>query len=86
MLTLPVLPDGERGALAVTHLNRRGTVLVRFLVGDIVAVERGACPHCGRFGDRIVGPVVRTRDLVKVKGMLINQQWKADAREGRLQK
>ena len=66
------LPDGERGALAVTHLNRRGTVLVRFLVGDIVAVERGACPHCGRFGDRIVGPVVRTRDLVKVKGMLIN--------------
>ena len=66
------LPDGERGALAVTHLNRRGTVLVRFLVGDIVSIERGACPHCGRFGDRIVGPVVRTRDLVKVKGMLIN--------------
>ncbi len=66
------LPDGERGALAVTHLNRRGTVLVRFMVGDIVSIERGACPHCGRYGDRIVGPVVRTRDLVKVKGMLIN--------------
>jgi len=66
------LPDGERGALAVTHLNRRGTVLIRFVVGDMVSIERGACPHCGRFGDRVIGPVVRTRDLVKVKGMLIN--------------
>lgn len=66
------LPDGERGALAVTHLDRRGTVLIRFLVGDIVSIERTTCPHCGRNGDRIVGPVVRTKDLVKVKGMLIN--------------
>lgn len=73
------LPDGERGALAVTHLNRRGTVLVRFLVGDLVSIERGACPHCGRFGDRVVGPVVRTRDLVKVKGMLINPAALLDA-------
>jgi phenylacetate-CoA ligase len=30
------------------------------------------CPHCGRNGDRIVAPVVRTKDLLKVKGMLIN--------------
>ncbi|MEO7405367.1 MAG: AMP-binding protein, partial [Burkholderiales bacterium] len=66
------LPDGERGALAVTHLDRRGTVLVRFLVGDQVSLVRGPCPHCGRTGDRVVGPVVRTKDLVKVKGMLIN--------------
>jgi len=66
------LPDGERGALAVTHLDRRGTVLIRFLVGDIVSMVRGPCPVCGRFGDRLVGPVVRTKDLIKVKGMLIN--------------
>lgn len=66
------LPDGERGALAITHLDRRGTVLIRFLVGDIASVARGACPACGRNGDRIVGPIVRTKDLVKVKGMLIN--------------
>jgi phenylacetate-coenzyme A ligase PaaK-like adenylate-forming protein len=66
------LPDGERGALAVTHLDRRGTVLIRFLVGDVVSIDRSPCPHCGRGGDRVVGPVVRTKDLVKVKGMLIN--------------
>ncbi len=66
------LPDGVRGALSITHLDRRGTVLLRFLVGDTVAVERSACPHCGRAGERVVGPVVRTKDLIKVKGMLIN--------------
>ncbi len=66
------LPDGERGMLAVTHLDRRGTVLLRFLVGDIVSIERSPCPVCGRSGDRIIGPVVRGGDLVKLKGMLIN--------------
>ncbi len=66
------LPDGERGALAITLLARRGTVLLRYLVGDVVSLTHEPCPHCGRTGDRIVGPVVRTKDLVKVKGMLIN--------------
>ena len=66
------LPDGERGALAVTHLDRRGTVLIRFIVGDIVSIDRNPCPTCGRTSERIIGPVVRTKDLVKVKGMLIN--------------
>ncbi|ETX01135.1 MAG: hypothetical protein ETSY1_08575, partial [Candidatus Entotheonella factor] len=36
------LPDGERGALAITLLARRGTVLLRYLVGDIVSLTR-AC-------------------------------------------
>ena len=66
------LPDGERGALAVTHLDRRGTVLIRFVVGDVVSIDRRPCPICGRTSERVVGPVVRTKDLVKVKGMLIN--------------
>ena len=66
------LPDGERGALAVTHLDRRGTVLIRFVVGDVVSIDRRPCPVCGRTSERVVGPVVRAKDLVKVKGMLIN--------------
>jgi phenylacetate-coenzyme A ligase PaaK-like adenylate-forming protein len=66
------LPDGERGMLAVTHLDRRGTVLLRFVVGDIVSLARTPCPACGRSGDRVIGPVARGNDLVKVKGMLIN--------------
>jgi phenylacetate-coenzyme A ligase PaaK-like adenylate-forming protein len=66
------LPDGERGLLAVTHLDRRGTVLIRYLVGDVVSLVRTPCPSCGRSGERVVGPVARSGDLVKVKGMLIN--------------
>jgi len=66
------LPDGERGALAVTHLDRRGTVLICFIVSDFVSIYRNKCPVCGRTSERIVGPFVRAKDLVKVKGMLIN--------------
>lgn len=66
------LPDGERGALAITHLNRRGTVFIRYLVGDIVALAHDPCPNCGRIGDRIRGPILRTKDLFKVKGMLVD--------------
>jgi phenylacetate-coenzyme A ligase PaaK-like adenylate-forming protein len=66
------LPDGERGVLAITHLDRRGTVLVRYMVGDVLAITHEQCPHCGRNGDRLVGPVVRTKDLMKVKGMLMS--------------
>ncbi len=76
------LRDGERGMLAVTHLDRRGTVLVRFLVGDTVALVRGACPACGRSGDRLVGPVTRGGDLVKIKGMLVNPAVLLDALDG----
>lgn len=66
------LSDGERGALAVTYLDRRGTVLIRFVVGDVASIERTPCPVCGRTGDRVIGPIVRTKDLIKIKGMLIN--------------
>ena len=44
------LADGESGALAITHLHRRGTVLLRYLVGDIVTLSRTPCPICGREG------------------------------------
>ena len=66
------LPDGERGALAITQINRRGTTLIRYLVGDIVSLTHELCPNCGLGGDRVVPPIVRTKDLLKVKGMLIN--------------
>jgi phenylacetate-CoA ligase len=66
------LPDGERGLVVLTHLNRRGTVLLRYALGDTSVIARGACPHCGSFTDRMVELPQRADDLVKVKGMLIN--------------
>ena len=66
------LPDGEPGMLAITHLHRRGTVLLRYLVGDVVALSREPCPHCGRDGERVVTTPRRTGSLVKCRGMLVN--------------
>ena len=66
------LGDGESGALAITHLHRRGTVLLRYLVGDIVTLARTPCPRCGRVGECLVAAPRRTGNLVKCRGMLVN--------------
>lgn len=66
------LPHGEAGMLAITHLHRRGTVLLRYLVGDVVTLSREPCPHCGRVGERVVATPRRTGNLVKCRGMLVN--------------
>nr|MDO8099017.1 hypothetical protein [Candidatus Njordarchaeota archaeon] len=73
------LEDGKEGALAITHINRRGTVLLRYVIGDLVAITRETCPHCGRNGERIIivtGSTYATRssELLKVKGVLINPE------------
>src|SRR5262245_27928265 len=73
------LPDGESGALAITHLHRRGTVLLRYLVGDLVALSRAPCPLCGRDGERVVTTPRRTGRLVKCRGMLVNTDLIAEA-------
>lgn len=71
------LPDGQRGLLAITHLNRRGTALLRYLTGDLAVLTNEPCPSCGRPGQRLV-PIdgssyaVRTQELLKVKSTLIN--------------
>ncbi|HQP31221.1 MAG TPA: AMP-binding protein, partial [Deltaproteobacteria bacterium] len=72
-------PDGEAGLLTITHLDRRGTCLLRYLVGDIVALTHEPCPVCGRTDTRIIPAVgstygTRTKELLKVKGTLINPQ------------
>jgi phenylacetate-coenzyme A ligase PaaK-like adenylate-forming protein len=68
------LEDGQEGALALTHLHRRGTVFLRYLIGDIAAFKLEHCPHCGRLGERIITSPRRTGSLLKVKGMLINPE------------
>jgi len=66
------LPDGQPGYLAVTHLARTGTVLIRYLTGDIVTLSHGACPYCGRSSERVTSQPYRKSDLIKFKGTLIN--------------
>lgn len=71
-------PDGESGALVLTHLDRRGTVLLRYLVGDTVSLMLETCPLCGRLGERVVARPSRSDALLKVKGLLINPALVAD--------
>jgi phenylacetate-coenzyme A ligase PaaK-like adenylate-forming protein len=77
--SLRPLPDGELGLLAITHLDRRGTVLLRYVVGDLAAKEEGVCPHCGRSGCRLVMRVgstyaVRAEEVIRVGGKLVNPE------------
>jgi phenylacetate-CoA ligase len=59
-------------ALAFTHLNKSGTVLLRFAMGDQAALSHEPCPHCGRTSARVVTGPSRVGDIVKVKGTLVN--------------
>lgn len=64
--------DGQVGALAFTHLQRSGTVLLRYLLGDLTSLSHEPCPHCGRTTPRLTTPPTRSAGLVKVKGTLVD--------------
>ena len=66
------LPDGEPGMMLVSHLNRRGTVMLRYVGGDVVTLSHETCPHCGRTEPRFLGSPRRADGFTKVKGTLIN--------------
>ena len=66
------LPDGEPGLVLLTHLKRRGTVLLRYALGDISALTRDRCAHCGAATERLTSLPRRADALVKIKGMLVN--------------
>jgi phenylacetate-coenzyme A ligase PaaK-like adenylate-forming protein len=73
------VPDGEGGLVALTHLNRRGMPLVRYLLGDLSAISHEQCPKCGRRGESLLisagsAHVTRTKELLKIKGTLVNPQ------------
>ncbi len=68
------LPLGERGLSVLTHLDRRGTVLLRYAMGDYATLTQDQCPHCGSWTDRFIGMPSRADELVKVKGMLVNPE------------
>ena len=66
------VPCGAEGHLAVTHLHRRGTVMLRYIVGDVVTISLDPCPVSGRLGERVLATPRRTGNLVKCRGMLVN--------------
>jgi len=70
--TLDPLPEGQAGLVVMTHLDRRGTCLLRYLVGDICTLSSQPCPACAGWEPRFSSIPYRTGSIVKVKGTLVN--------------
>ncbi len=70
--TLEPLADGRPGLVLLTHLRRRGTVLLRYALGDLSTLSHERCPHCGSWTDRLTTMPRRADSLVKIKGTLVN--------------
>ena len=77
--TYAPVKDGEEGLILLTHLDRRGTVMLRYALGDVARLTRERCPHCGALTERLMGMPRRTDGLLKIKGMLVNPQALVDA-------
>ncbi len=68
------VPDGEVGRLALTHLNRTGTLLLRYSLGDVVRYTREPCAQCGRSGGRVLEHLGRHGTMTKVRGNLLDTE------------
>lgn len=66
------LPPGERGMVLLSHLDRRGTVLLRYALGDMSVLADEPCPHCGSTTERLIETPARMDSLLKIRGMLVN--------------
>jgi len=56
-----VVEEGEKGEVVITHLDTRGTVLLRCKTGDIATggIVTEPCPNCKRTVPRIMGDIER---------------------------
>jgi len=70
--SLEPVPEGEEGLVVMTHLDRRGTCLLRYVVGDICSFSQEPCTDCGFWEPRFMTIPYRTGGIVKVKGTLVN--------------
>ncbi len=65
-----VLGEGEPGEVVVTHLDARGTVLLRCKTGDIATggMTTEPCPNCKRTVPRIMGDIERKAMIYDLQG------------------
>ena len=66
-------PDGERGELVLTSLNREAMPLLRYRTRDITSVIPAACP-CGRTHRRLNRITGRSDDMLIIRGVNIFPQ------------
>ncbi|MBQ4361920.1 MAG: phenylacetate--CoA ligase [Lachnospiraceae bacterium] len=66
--TFEVLPDGEKGELVFTSLDKEGFPLLRYRTKDICVLSREKCP-CGRTHVKMSKPMGRTDDMMIIRGV-----------------
>lgn len=64
------LPDGTKGELVLTPLNKEGFPVLRYRTGDITSLISEPCP-CGRTTRRIELITGRSDDMIIIKGVNI---------------
>ncbi|SHM82071.1 phenylacetate--CoA ligase family protein [Bradyrhizobium lablabi] len=65
------VPPGEPGVFAWSHIDWRGTAILRYWTGDYVSggMVWGECPHCKLTLPRLRTPIWRVeRDFTKIRG------------------
>jgi len=63
-----VKAPGELGELVITTLTKEAFPLIRYRTGDLTSLETGPC-SCGRTLARIAKVLLRTDDMVSVRGV-----------------
>ncbi len=63
-----VLPDGEKGELVFTSLDKEGFPLLRYRTRDICVLNRVPC-SCGRTHVRMSKPMGRSDDMLIIRGV-----------------
>ena len=63
-----VLPEGEKGELVFTSLDKRAFPLLRYRTRDICMLKREACP-CGRTHIKMCKPMGRSDDMLIIRGV-----------------
>ena len=63
-----VLPDGEKGELVFTAIDKEAFPLIRYRTRDICVLSREKC-SCGRTFVKMVKPMGRSDDMLIVKGV-----------------
>ncbi len=63
-----VLPDGQKGELVFTSLDKEAFPLLRYRTRDICVLDRTPC-HCGRTHVRMAKPMGRSDDMLIIRGV-----------------
>jgi phenylacetate-CoA ligase len=63
-----VLPDGAKGELVLTTLNKEGTPMLRYRTRDITFLDHAPC-RCGRTAVRMHRLLGRTDDMLIIRGV-----------------